>query len=84
MDTFDLSILSLEELRAINSAVVQEIRDRQSKQALTFKIGQTVTFPSKRGNVVGTVIRRNQRTLSVQQSDANVKWTVCPNLCRAM
>jgi len=78
--------LPLEELHALNRLLVHRIKlfHKAGKfVALSkFAVGENVSFFSKLGEpIVGAIIRLNQKTVSIIDSDGT-QWNVSPELLR--
>lgn len=81
----NLSEYSFEELRELNALIVRELKSRnfqtQLKAAMSFTIGQKVSFDSKYGyKVVGSITKINQKTIAVSQENSTTIWSVSPSL----
>ncbi|OGQ89236.1 MAG: hypothetical protein A2289_20685 [Deltaproteobacteria bacterium RIFOXYA12_FULL_58_15] len=79
----DLTRLTEDELIALNRQVVERLRflrQTRSYQAMAaFNIGDTVSFTPEAGKiVVGTVVRLNQKTVTVVTKDGH-NWRVAPS-----
>lgn len=69
-------------IRALNNARGEEIREARD----AFKVGDKVEFTvTKRGwgnTVVGTVVRKNVKTIHVRPADGSREWKVTASLLR--
>lgn len=75
--------LGLDDLRFLNKLIVERIntlvRIRRGMQLLQFAPGDRVRFPSNdRGETEGTVIRVNQKTVSVSTGETDRWWNIPP------
>jgi hypothetical protein len=82
----DLDALTEEELIALNHRIVARLRFLREKRThthmLEFRVGERVIFqPSGRDPLTGTLIRYNQKTVTVI-TDAGEHWNVSPSLLR--
>lgn len=77
-----LSILSTQELIELKSQIDSEIRRRKSsRQSISFKLGDQVTFSHKGVTLFGCVIRINMKTISVAVDGYDDgSWLVSPGL----
>jgi hypothetical protein len=78
----DLTLLTEEELLDLNRRVVDRIRllrqTRHQAAILEFRVGDRVSFRRECGHeVIGTVVRRNRRTVTVIALDGQ-SWRVSP------
>lgn len=79
--------MSIDELKEVNSMVVDEInyrsRLRDMEALRKFRTGMKVSFGNnRRGFFTGEVIKINQRSLTVKQTNSHVIWTVGPESCK--
>ena len=79
----DLTRYTQEELIALNRRVVEGLRflhqTRSYQDMAAFDIGDMVSFTPERGKVVvGTVVRLNQKTVTVCTKDGH-HWRVAPS-----
>jgi hypothetical protein len=77
--------LSLEDLRYLNRLIVERInhlvRFERGMQLLKFSPGDRVRFMSSHGEEMeGTVMRVNQKTVSVSTGEADRWWRISPAL----
>ena len=77
--------LSLDDLRFLNQLIVERInhivRFERGMQLLNFSPGDRVRFTSSHGEeMVGTVMRVNQKTVSVSTGEADGWWRISPGL----
>lgn len=71
-----------DEIRSLIQAINYVSRERQSRAAHSFARGDKVEFTTKSGVVVkGTVMKVNQKTVSVQAFEGN-QWKVSGSLLR--
>ncbi len=79
----DIDGLSLEELYQLNDRVVERIKLLQTMQAhvdmMNFNLGARVSFDTEHGRVVGTLIKRNRKTVNVAGDDGR-QYRVSPGL----
>ena len=83
---FDLAELSEDDLVELNRRIVERLQLLRSAKSLAqvarFSVGMTVEFDSDDGRTIsGTVVRLNQRTLTVVT--ASGRWRISPSLLRA-
>ena len=75
--------LTLEELRFLNRRIVERIKFIRKAGALSamqkFNIGERVSFQNGDETVSGTIIRFNQKTISLV-TDTQERWNVAPVL----
>lgn len=82
-----LDQLSEEELRFLNQEVVKRLRwtnkVKQSQKMQNFRIGERVCFmyETKGQLISGTIIRLNQKTVSIATDDGH-RWNVAPTLLK--
>jgi len=80
----DIDHLTEAELIDLNRRIVERLRVLHQLRALTFSIGDRVTFATDEGRiVVGTLVRYNRKTVSVL-TDAGHRWNVSPHLLRPL
>lgn len=82
----DIDTLTESELIDLNHRIVERLRFMQQARAhvgmLRFRIGQRVSFePDGRGPMTATVVRYNQKTVTVVTADGQ-RWRVSPALLR--
>lgn len=79
---FDLSV---DELMELNYHVVEQIKLLESmqthKQMMQFEPGCRVSFESKHGRQTGTLMKFNQKTVTIF-TDNQQRWNVSPYLLR--
>lgn len=75
------SELTSTELREINSVLCATFKRLAAKSVNKFRVGEEVSFMSKRGHVVGTVYKINRKTVSVL-ANTGLIWRVSGNLLR--
>jgi hypothetical protein len=73
------SIETNEELSRVISAVKNQQRYLSMKTSSMLKIGDIVKFNSKRGQIIGTVLKINTKTIHVV-SLSGTTWRVSPTL----
>jgi hypothetical protein len=81
---FDLTKLTEEDLLELNRRVVDQIRILRQARCLDsmveFNLGDRVTFkPGGGREIIGTVVRRNQKSITVATADGH-QWRVSPTL----
>ena len=68
------------------NAVVRAIKDRRTylarQQAVTFAVGDRVSFAARGMQVLGTVTKVNTKTILVKQDNAYTTWKVHASLLR--
>ncbi len=68
------------------NAVVRAIKDRRTylarQQAVTFAVGDRVSFAARGMQVLGTVTKINIKTVQVRQSNTATVWKVHASLLR--
>jgi hypothetical protein len=68
------------------NAVVQAVKDRRTylarQKAVTFQVGDTVSFAARGMQVVGTVTKINVKTVQVKQSNTATVWKVHASLLK--
>jgi len=68
------------------NAVVRAIKDRRTylarQQAVTFAVGDRVSFAARGMQVLGTVTKINIKTVQVRQSNSATVWKVHASLLR--
>ena len=79
---FDLSKLTKRELLQLNSKVIERLKEVESQQTARnmddFTIGDKVSFtPPGEEKVVGIVIKKNKKTISVLD-ELSYKWNIPP------
>ena len=78
MTTADLLILNKEvcsRIKRANSA-------KQQNAATAFYVGQTVSFASKQGLIIGKITKINTKTIKVSTGSNAGQWSVSPTLLR--
>lgn len=86
--SIDLTLFTAEELVALNHQIVERLKFLESlknhQDMLAFNIGQKVSFePAGRERQIGTLVRYNQKTVTVITNDGQ-KWNVSPHLLSAV
>ena len=68
------------------NAVVRAIKDRRTyltrQQAVTFRVGDRVSFAARGMQVLGTVTKVNIKTILVKQDNAYTTWKVHASLLK--
>ena len=82
----DLERFSVDELLELNRRITERIRFLRQvedyKQIAEFRVGETVQFAERSGQVVtGSIIRRNKKTVSIVTAEGD-KWNVSPCFVR--
>lgn len=81
--TIEIEHLSLDELIELNDRVVDRIKQLEDRQALldmmAFNLGSKVSFDSKYGRQVGTIVKFNRKSVVVV-TDAGRQWRVPPHI----
>lgn len=81
----DLDKLSEAELTALNRRVVERLRLLRQVRAQAsmsrFNIGDRVSFQADTRMIVGTLIRHNKKSVTVQTDDGG-QWRVSPGFLR--
>lgn len=82
--TVDIDQLTYDELVALNHRVVERLEFLKTVRAhramMALSIGSRVSFESRReGRLTGTVIKRNQKTVTVRTDDED-QWRVPPEM----
>lgn len=79
----DIASLSLKELVDLNHKICKRIRELHKKNLFeklqSFEAGNQVSFHYEGKTITGTVIRVNQKTLSVKTKEG-ARWHVDPRL----
>jgi len=85
--TLVIDTLSLDELIELNDRIVERIKQLEDRQVLhdmmAFNLGETVSFDSKYGRQVGTIVKFNRKTVVVI-TDEGRKWKVSPHFLSAV
>jgi hypothetical protein len=78
----DLQNMSLEELRAMNTLIIDEIKYRGQKKMVTLEVGMTVKITHKRISSWRKfqIIEFKRTKLVVQEIDGTDKYVLTPNL----
>jgi len=83
----EIDHLSLDELIDLNDRVVDRIKLLEDRQALlnmmAFNLGSKVSFDSKYGRQVGTIVKFNRKTVVVV-TDEGRQWKVSPHFLSAV
>lgn len=76
-----LAIDNMEDLREAESALKVRWRELQRRAAISYRVGDKVSFISRSGETVtGTVLKINQKTISLKSGYTT--WKVSPSLLR--
>lgn len=85
--TIEIDHLSLDELIELNDRVVDRIKHLEDRQALldmmTFNLGAKVSFDSKYGRQLGTIVKFNRKTVVVVTNEGR-QWRVPPHFLSAV
>ena len=85
--TIEIDHLSLDELIELNDRVVDRINHLENIQArldmMAFNLGARVSFDSKHGRQIGTLVKFNRKTVVVV-TDEGRKWKVSPHFLSAV
>ena len=85
--TIEIDHLSLDELIELNNHVVDRITHLENIQArldmMAFNLGARVSFDSKQGRQIGTLVKFNRKTVVVV-TDEGRKWKVSPHFLSAV
>lgn len=80
MNNRDIENLSLEELYNLHHKIVRRINElniiKLYDKLKDFQIGEQVDFINKGNTIIGTIVRINQKTLSVKTKEGS--WYVDP------
>jgi len=75
--------LSFEELLELNQRVVARLKMLESMQAhiemMAFNIGERVSFDTRDGRMMGTLVKYNRKTVTVV-TDSGQRWNISPHL----
>lgn len=80
---FIASRTSVEELKPLNDALRRAWRQANMKAASTWAPGDKVTFTGRGVTYTGTVVKVNQKTVSVVTIPQNLRWKVSGSLLKA-
>lgn len=84
LDQINLKELSNEELRELNSRILQEFKRKQNIIAMSFRPGQKVEWIGKsKGYHTGTITKVNTKTIKVI-TDNGENWSVSPSLLKSI
>jgi len=76
-----LAINNMEDLKEAISAINVKGREPQRYAANNFSVGNWVQFKSKTGRIVkGQIVKINQKTVKVKETDSFTTWTVSPTM----
>ncbi len=82
MNKLNLDTLSEDELRVLNQEIVRRLQlmsfVRNKSKLMAFRLGDRVAFETDRGTKEGTVVRVNQKTVSIETVEGNW-WRVSPS-----
>lgn len=78
IERLDVRNLSIEELKAINSMIVDEIKSRRAAQLREFRAGDLVCFEFRNKVHNGSIVRVNSRTATVRVG--GMEYRVPPGL----
>lgn len=81
--TIDLEKMSTDELVALNHRIVERLKYLESMQTykamMEFNIGAKVSFESRDGRELGTLVKFNRKTVTVM-TDGGTRWNISPYL----
>ena len=81
--TIDLEQMSTDELVALNHRIVERLKYMESvqtyKSMMEFNIGAKVSFESRDGRELGTLVKFNRKTVTVM-TDGGTRWNISPHL----
>ena len=81
--TIDIDQLTEEELVALNHRIVERLKFLDTMQAhremMAFNIGSRVSFDSRQGRQIGTLVKFNRKTVTVVTDDDR-RWRISPHL----
>ena len=81
--TIDLDKMSTDELVALNHRIVDRLKYLESvqtyKSMMEFNIGAKVSFESRGGREIGTLVKYNRKTVTVI-TDSGTRWNISPHL----
>lgn len=81
--TIDLEKMSTEELVALNHRIVERLKHLESVQTykamMDFNIGAQVSFESRDGRELGTLVKFNRKTVTVI-TGGGTRWNISPHL----
>jgi len=79
----DIDGLSFEALLELNQRVVARLKMLESMQAhiemMAFNIGERVSFDTRDGRMMGTLMKYNRKTVTVV-TDNGQRWNISPHL----
>ena len=79
----DLEKMSTDELVALNHRIVERLKYLESEQTyrsmMEFNIGAKVSFESRDGRELGTLVKYNRKTVTVMTEDG-ARWNISPHL----
>jgi hypothetical protein len=81
--TIDLERMSTDELVALNHRIVERLKYLESVQTyesmMAFNLGAKVSFESRDGRELGTLVKYNRKTVTVI-TDGGTRWNISPHL----
>ncbi len=81
--TIDLKKMSTDELVALNHRIVERLKYLESVQTYksmrAFNIGAKVSFESREGRELGTLVKYNRKTVTVI-TEGGIRWNISPHL----
>ena len=81
----DMSIDQLLELNRVICRRIDELRDRETLQALSqLRVGQKVSFEAQEGPTMGIVTKINRKTVIVLGEDGRKQYKISPGLLRPL
>lgn len=83
------NLTDIEGLRDVNRLIVHHLNDlgkaRQKMAMVDLKVGDHVSFVTKRGTTVtGVITKMNQKSVNVQQDNSYTNWRVAPSLLKIL
>lgn len=87
MNDFELAVNTIRHMTASElNQIVEEIKLRRTylarQQAVTFRVGDRVSFAARGMQVLGVVTKVNIKTIQVRQSNAATVWKVHASLLK--
>ena len=83
VDLLDIEELSGQELRTLNRRIIDRLKYLQAEQNLhnmmRFNRGAKVSFDTRQGRELATIIKFNRKTITVETDDGE-RWNVPPHL----
>ena len=72
---------TIEDLRVVDSLLRRQWSRVSEDQLDAFNVGDKVSWPSRRGGIrTGTILKKNRKTVSVDEDITNVPWRVAASL----